>query len=116
MVLIYSIQEPKIEKSDYEISSKEREYLIEVIKKLENTTPRKIRIFYYKYLIMKQVFHIRLEEKGLILNWHDESDEKIIADLLVHLANKHDIDKFENNKYAKVIEELKYVAEMVSVL
>ena len=109
-------EEPKIEKSDYEISNKEREYLIEVIKKLENTTPRKIRIFYYKYLIMKQLFHIRLEEKDLIVNWHDDSDEKIIADILVHLANKNDLDKFENDKNTKIIEELKYVAEMVSVL
>jgi len=104
------------QRDDYEISNSERGYLLEVIKKLKNPTPRKVRIFYYKYLIMKQLFHIRLKEKGLIQGWHDNSDETVIADILVHMANGEDFEKFGNDKNEEIINELKYVANMVSVL
>ncbi len=99
-----------------EINIHEKTYLLEAIKKLENVTPRKIRIFYYKYLVMKILFDIRIREKGLISDWNIEKNEKIIIDLLIHLANNNESDRFVFNGNDEILEELIYVGEMVSVL
>ncbi|HFU76462.1 MAG TPA: serine protease [Arcobacter sp.] len=101
---------------DYEISDDEQDYLLEIIKKLKNPTPRKVRIFYYKYLIMKQLFDIRLKEKGLTQSWYENSDGTVIADILILMANGEDFEKFGNDENEEIINELKYVVNMVSVL
>jgi hypothetical protein len=99
-----------------EINIHEKTYLLEAIKKLGNVTPRKIRIFYYKYLMMKILFDIRIREKGLISDWNIEKNEKIIINLLIHLANGNKSDNFKYSGNSEILEELKYVGEMVSVL
>jgi len=104
------------EQSNYEINSSERKYLKHTIKNLNYATPRKVRIFYYKYLIMKKLLHIRLEEKGLVDNWREESDERVIADILIHTSNNLDIDTFECKKGHEILNVLKDTANMVSIL
>ena len=104
------------ERSDYEINSSERKYLKHTIKNLNYATPRKVRIFYYKYLIMKQLLHIRLEEKGLVDNWRSESDERVVADILIHTSNNLDINTFECKKGDEILAVLKDTASMVSIL
>lgn len=104
------------ERSNYEINSDERKHLTQIIKTLNNATPRKVRIFYYKYLILKQLFHIRLEEKYLVETWRTESDERVIADILIHISNNLDINNFTCNKSDEIIEALKDSANMVSIL
>jgi len=105
----------KYEMSDYELSAAEREYLISKIKNLENPTPRRMRIFYYKYLIMKQLFHIKLEENELLELWNTEEDEKIIVDVLIHFSNVVDDESYSSGKSESIDKELIYVAKMVSV-
>ncbi len=99
-----------------EINIHEKTYLLEAIKRLDNITPRKIRIFYYKYLIMKILFDSRIKEKSLIFDWDKDKNEKIIIDLLIHLANDKKASDFNSNIKAEILKELTYVAEMVSVL
>ncbi|MCG9752060.1 hypothetical protein L1D54_16405, partial [Vibrio brasiliensis] len=85
--------------------------------KLNNPTPRKIKIFYYKYLILKQVFHVRLIENNLIEKWNIESDEKSILEILIHISNKKDLNNYKNSNISSdVLKELKYSANMLSVL
>ncbi len=110
------IQSTIFERSNYEINSLERKYLKHTIKNLNYATPRKVRIFYYKYLIMKQLLHIRLEEKGLVDNWRTESDERVIADILIHTSNDLDINTFECDKGNEILAVLKDTASMVSIL
>ncbi len=99
-----------------EINMYERDHLLRAVQKLKNATPRKIRIFYYKYLIMKQIFNIKIKEKKLDLQWKQDKDEKIMIDLLIHLANGHAVSDFKNKKNEKVFNILAYTAEMVSVI
>ena len=99
----------KYEMEDYEISDIEREYLISKIKNLKNPTPRRMRIFYYKYLIMKQLLHNRLEEKM----WNSVNNE--IVDVLIHFSNAVNDKSYHSSKSEKLDKELIYVAKMVSV-
>lgn len=102
---------------EIEISKEEETALIESIASLNNPTPRKIRIFYYKYLILKQIFHVRLSDKELIDTWDIESDEKVIIDILIHISNKEDASSYSNNNISiDILAELKYSANMLSVL
>jgi len=109
-----SIAENEVE--DLEVNEHEQAYLLLVIKELKNSTPRKIRIFYYKYLITKRLFNIRLKEKNLVNDWNQDSDEKVIADILIHISNGNETSSFSSNKNKSIIEELKYTADMVSIL
>ncbi|MFA0348250.1 P-loop NTPase fold protein [Vibrio sp. 10N.222.55.C6] len=102
---------------EIEISKEEESALIESISRLNNPTPRKIRIFYYKYLILKQIFHVRLLDKKLIDTWDIESDEKIIIDILIHISNNKSISSYSGpNISIDILAELKYSANMLSVL
>ncbi|HAS8442384.1 KAP family NTPase [Vibrio vulnificus] len=102
---------------DFDISEMEEKELLESIIKLNNPTPRKIKIFYYKYLILKQVFHVRLIENNLIEKWNIESDEKSILEILIHISNKKDLNNYKNSNISSdVLKELKYSANMLSVL
>lgn len=104
------------QEDDLEINKYEQDYLLNAITRLENSTPRKIRIFYYKYLITKKLFEVRLKEKNLENNWTTESDEKVIADILIEVSNKQHCNDFSSRKNDNLIKELKYTAEMVSIL
>ena len=102
---------------DYELSEKEETALIDAITRLENPTPRKIKIFYYKYLILKQIFHIRLLRKELVNIWDISSDEKLIIDMLIYVSNSKNTEGFNNpNVKDSVMAELKYSANMLSIL
>jgi hypothetical protein len=106
-----------VEGSPYELSKKEKVALVISIKNLEKATPRKIRIFYYKYLILKKIFHVRLVEKQLISKWDINSDEKVIMDILIHVSNKkalhsYNYDLVDNS----IMKELEYSVNMLSVL
>lgn len=103
-------------KSDFELTVNEKEYLIISIKKLREATPRKIKIFYYKYLIFKQLFHTRLLEKNLMDKWDIHCDEKIIMDTLIRVCNEEPLDDLGLGKDTDVLDALKYSSSMVSVL
>jgi len=99
-----------------EINIHEKIYLLDAIKQLENSTPRKIKIFYYKYLIMKKLFDVRIREENLISEWNEDRDEKIMVDILINLANGKEVKDFNHKKNKNIFDVLSYTAEMVSVL
>ena len=108
--------ETNYNEGELDLNDYEREYISNAIINLKNATPRKIRIFYYKYLIMKKLFHIKLYEKDLLDFWDNSCDEKIIIDTLIHLSNGESVHTFQSNRDDEVIDAIKYTAEMVSVL
>jgi hypothetical protein len=101
---------------EIEISNEEEIALIESIVKLEDSTPRKIKIFYYKYLILKQIFHVRLLEKNLTDTWDIESDENLLVDILIYISNNKNTNGYTSNINMNILKELKYSANMLSVL
>ncbi|PKI18100.1 KAP family P-loop NTPase fold protein [Colwellia sp. 12G3] len=101
--------------NDFELSMAERAYLINSIKHLKQATPRKIKIFYYKYLILKKVIHALISDKGLLDSWNSSIDEFVIMDLLLHISNGGDIEQFNfEQKYASMVKTLKYSTKLVS--
>jgi hypothetical protein len=114
---------------DLDILPAEREYILKKASELNNATPRKIRIFYYKYLILKKLLNIKLEKDNLLVEWNNIQDEHIIIDVLI-LSSNFDTDTdtkpktitqyFENIDSSFMTEEIKntikYVVLMVSVL
>ncbi len=106
-----------ISKEDFELTDEEKSYLVKSIRGLDNATPRKIKIFYYKYLILKQLFYNRLEEKDLIHKLDTHCDEKMIMDILIHISNHKTLSDFDHEGYDKdIMETLKYTSNMVSAL
>lgn len=105
------------ELTELELTEDEKRYLITSIQKLKDATPRKIKIFYYKYLILKQLFHVRLTDKNLIEKWDIHNDEKIIMDILIHISNQQPISDFIYDvKDNDILDALKYSSNMVSAL
>jgi len=101
--------------SQFELTSREKKHLIQSIKKLKGATPRKIKIFYYKYLILKKLFISRLLEKELLEEWNKNHDEKIIFDTLLKVCNKEDPNELGKDKKQDIMDALKYTSKMVSV-
>lgn len=106
---------------DLDIHVDESKYLLKQVINLENATPRKIRIFYYKYLVMKKLLMIKLEANNLLDEWEEINEEHIIIDALIHSTNGGCIDVYFLNNVNKairpeLIETVKYVVLMVSVL
>ncbi len=67
---------------------------------------------------MKQLFYIRLKDKGLSNGWKDnEENGKLLIDILIHVTNNNSIEDFSSDiNDEKIFTELKYVANMVSVI
>ena len=105
------------DKLDLELNLEEKEYLIQSISLLENSTPRKIKIFYYKYLIFKKLFFIYLTNRNLGAEWDNQGNEKVITDILIHVSNGENAENFiTNDLTSELTKVLKYTAQMLSPL
>jgi len=97
------------------------EYIIRESIKLKNATPRKIRIFYYQYLIFRNILIIRLEEERLYEAWM-KKNQYVIFDYLVMFKNSKLNDSINIEKFnqeigdEEIVNQIKYIAEMVTVL
>jgi hypothetical protein len=110
-----------VDDHDLDILPDERQYLLKEASKLENATPRKIRIFYYKYLILKKLLIIKLEKDALLNEWDNIQDEHIIIDVLIHSTNgkkvKSYLEEIDSPFLTREIKDtIEYVVLMVSVL
>lgn len=115
--ILSTSKSPSIADNTFELSEEEEAALIDSITRLESPTPRKIKIFYYKYLILKQIFHVRLLSKDLVKTWDVESDEKLIIDILIYVSNNKSTKGFDKENVSQdVMSELKYSANMLSIL
>jgi len=101
--------------NEFEITEDEKSYLINQIIKLENNTPRKIRIFYYKYLIFKQLLHVRLGNLNLNNEWTKLDAKYKIIDILIDYTNDNTKD-ISKEIDSKVLEEVNYIIKMISVI
>lgn len=109
--------EDELSKDDLALTNEERDYLINSISQLENATPRKIRIYYYKYLISKQLFHNYINERELQSQWSIYIDEKIIMDALLKTSNDINSNFYNNINMDKELKEgLREIVTMVSIL
>ncbi len=79
----------------FEITQDEKELIEDFLKNLNNPTPRKIRIFYYKYLIAKRLY----------------SNDKEIEDLINCLVNITNCDDITSSN-----QSIQKVVKMVGVL
>ncbi len=62
---------------EYEITSDEHRILSEVVTEFEDCTPRRIRIFYYQYLLARNLLDLRLMDK---------IDRRVLASALVNYS------------------------------
>ncbi|MCV6639502.1 P-loop NTPase fold protein [Candidatus Albibeggiatoa sp. nov. NOAA] len=62
----------KIDSNKYEISDAEYQELCKNLEELENATPRKIRIIYYRYLLAKKLLSAELHQAN---GWQENSEE-----------------------------------------
>ena len=99
---------------DLELNSYEREYLITAVSYLEDATPRKIRIFYYKYLLSKQLMHIKLLEENLMKEWEESCNEKILIDTLIKRTNG--TGGLPSHINPRIVDVIDSCTEMVCVL
>lgn len=79
-------------KSESEISKEEKLEFLDKIKELNNPTPRQIRIFYYKFIILKLL--VNTSQKGTDVSM-------ILTDLIEMENNKNNLDK---GNLAKIVE------------
>ena len=82
--------------------------MLENINKLKKPTPRRIRIFYFKYLLFKNLLQLRLREVNKYNLWLELNNHNVIIDILL------DIDSTNIDNELK--KELVYVKKMVSIL
>ncbi|MCX6052635.1 MAG: P-loop NTPase fold protein [Campylobacterales bacterium] len=87
--------------SGFEISEKELKEMLSSIEKLDKPTPRKIRIFYYKYLIAKRM----LNDKPI------DTGSSSLFDLLIAYSNnaQHKEELIKDDELLKIV-------KMVTVL
>lgn len=87
-------------RQEYELSQDEYNMLSELIRMYQDATPRQIRIFYYRYLLARNI--VNLELKGT------EEQEKIdpmsLAAMILHYTN-NGITDFVNIKSASIKED-----------
>ncbi len=94
--------------NNFDFDIKERTYLLENINKLKKPTPRRIRIFYFKYLLFKNLLQLRLREVNKYELWLELNNHNVIIDILLG----RDSTNIDN----ELKKELLYVKEMVSIL
>jgi hypothetical protein len=87
----------------------EKEYLLDNISKLKHATPRRIRIFYFKYILFRQLLQLRLIEVNKHKLWEALENHNIIIDILLETEISVDIDE-------SLKKEIFYVKDMVSIL
>ena len=87
----------------------EKEYLLDNISKLKHATPRRIRIFYFKYILFRQLLQLRLIEVSKYRLWEALENHNIIIDILLEKENSVDINE-------SLKKEIFYVKDMVSIL
>lgn len=87
----------------------EKEYLLDNISKLKHATPRRIRIFYFKYILFRQLLQLRLIEVNKHKLWEALENHNIIIDILLETEISVDINE-------SLKKEIFYVKDMVSIL
>lgn len=86
------------------ITSNEAAFLSEVISDWATATPRRISIFYYRYLLCKNLLISKYTNLRIYNKWQDDKSIKILMLLLLKYSNKYDpeIISVEINRVIKL--------------
>lgn len=101
---------------DFTLNTQEREYLAIAICRLNHATPRKIRIFYYKYLIMKRLLNLKIIDKDLLEEWGSQQQEKVVIDSLIRVSNGEEISFNDAGLSGELLDSVEQCAKMVCVI
>jgi hypothetical protein len=72
--------------------------LVEVVNDWAAATPRRISIFYYRYLLCKNLLINRYEAAGVRNNWDDVGSVRSIILLIKHYSNSYDPEAISREK------------------
>jgi KAP family P-loop domain/Putative peptidoglycan binding domain len=87
---IFSTEKPESPSvQNFEFTHVEYTYLLKLVEELTTATPRQIRIFYYRYLLARNLLTIGLRQSGTENNYPPEKRNGLLAQLLVHYTNLH---------------------------
>lgn len=100
-----------------DIPDDEKNQLLKSIHLLDNATPRKMRIFLYKYEIFKKILIQKLRENNIDLNSIIINDEEHIVNIVLHISNFKSIYDFDFKVMNNIIkDEIINTARLFSVL
>jgi len=81
-----------------EVSDLEGEYLRDVVRSWEKATPRKVWIFYHRYLLCKNLLIGKLLAEGRTSFWQTQQGARKLMLLLKYFGDLHDPDKIKEQE------------------
>jgi hypothetical protein len=80
------------------LSEKELEYLLSSVESWQLATPRSITIFYYRYLLCKNLLLSKYDKLGNTPIWRDENAIKGLICAILEFSTAHDPSKISSKK------------------
>lgn len=77
----------KAVETNFELSAEEHKFLIQLIIELADATPRQIRIFYYRYMLARNLLTAALVETGSESKYGTDERNQLMAQLLMHYTS-----------------------------
>ena len=77
----------------YELEYSEYTELKRLIKIYEKSTPRGIRIYYYRYLLSRSLFDYILKNRNLVDLWNAYENKEILPRIVLHFSMENNISK-----------------------
>lgn len=102
--------------SNDDLTISERNKFIELVTNLKNATPRSISVLYYKYLIIKKLLWVRLNENGIDIDQTELNDGIIINGLIAKCNGSIAGEKSINELDPVIKADLVNVLEMFSIV
>ena len=84
--------------NDYEISFAELKELKSLLNRYRNATPRQIRIFYYRYLLARNLLANRLDKLEIKRSSEEDNQHSLLGELLLKYSCDETPDKIKDEK------------------
>ena len=79
-------EKEKDDEKKYELSAFENKEIEKILESYKDATPRQIRIFYYRYLLARNLVSNRLETIGEKEDWGKSEEVSVMGRLLLHFS------------------------------
>jgi mRNA-degrading endonuclease RelE of RelBE toxin-antitoxin system len=83
------VAEQKKTETSFELSYDENEFLVNLIANLPEATPRQIRIFYYRYMLARNLLTVALSDGAHETLYSTVARNQLLGDLLFHYTSLH---------------------------
>lgn len=83
---------------NFEYSAGEHSYMLQLVEQLHDATPRQIRIFYYRYLLARNLLTIGMRQNGSENAFEPQERNALLGKLLVHYTNKHSNEELQKDR------------------